>query len=77
MVHRDAGVADLPGDSEDFRGDVSAVNIDGQGAYLTSTFLNASQDPEPVKGDIAAWYPLVKLGGIFAGHGLPAERVVL
>jgi predicted O-methyltransferase YrrM len=37
-------------------------------ASLDFVFIDASHEYEDVKNDLAAWYPKIKSGGIFAGH---------
>ncbi len=39
-----------------------------QGYKLDFVYIDADHDYAPVKADIAAWWPLVKSGGIIAGH---------
>lgn len=44
---------------------------------LDFVFLDASHKYEDVKSDLKAWYPKVKIGGIFAGHDYPSWKEVV
>lgn len=36
--------------------------------FFEFVFIDASHEYDDVKRDLAAWYPKVKVGGVFAGH---------
>lgn len=44
-------------------------------ASLDGVFIDAAHDYESVVRDVAAWFPKVKPGGIFAGHDYPFDGV--
>ncbi len=56
---------------------IAAAEVDG--GSLALCFIDAAHDYDSVKGDITAWLPKVRKGGILAGHDImhePVERAV-
>ena len=67
-----AGVADMieaiTADSVNAAGHFRDASLDG-------VFIDAAHDYDSVVKDVAAWFPKVKPGGIFAGHDYPCPDV--
>lgn len=67
-----AGVANMifpvKGDSAESASNFADGSLDG-------VFIDAAHDYDSVVKDVAAWFPKVKPGGIFAGHDYPSDGV--
>jgi hypothetical protein len=56
-------------------GDSAERAADFEDASLDFIFIDAAHDYESVRKDLAAWFPKLKRGGIFAGHDYPWHEV--
>lgn len=58
---------------------ITADSVNAAGHFedssLDGVFIDAAHDYESVVKDVAAWWPKVKPGGIFAGHDYPCDDV--
>ena len=67
-----AGVADM---IQIHQGDSAESAADFADGTLDFVFIDAAHDYDSVVKDLAAWWPKLKPGGIFAGHDYPWHEV--
>jgi len=67
-----AGVADM---ISVIQSDSAAAASHFEDGSLDGVFIDAAHDYNSVVKDVAAWFPKVKPGGIFAGHDYPWHEV--
>jgi predicted O-methyltransferase YrrM len=56
-------------------GDSAERAVDFEDGTLDFVFIDAAHDYDSVVKDMAAWYPKIKPGGIWAGHDYPHHEV--